>query len=78
MNILGTLAGNGVVGIIAFILIFAIGHALNLALSLISAFVHTARLQYIEFFGKFYVDGGNPFKPSSVNTKYSEITEEAK
>jgi len=78
MNILGTLAGNSVVGIIAFILIFAIGHALNLALSLISAFVHTARLQYIEFFGKFYVDGGNPFKPSSVNTKYSEITEEAK
>lgn len=78
MNILGTLAGNSFVGIIAFILIFAVGQALNLALSLISAFVHTARLQYIEFFGKFYVDGGNPFKPSSVNTKYSEITEEAK
>ncbi len=78
MNILGTLAGNSVVGIIAFIAIFAVGHALNLALSLISAFVHTARLQYIEFFGKFYVDGGNPFKPASVNTKYSEITEEAK
>ena len=78
MNILGTLAGNSVVGIIAFVLIFAVGQALNLALSLISAFVHTARLQYIEFFGKFYVDGGNPFKPSSVNTKYSEITEEAK
>ncbi len=78
MNILGTLAGNSIVGVIIFILIFAVGHALNLALSLISAFVHTARLQYIEFFGKFYVDGGNPFKPSSVNTKYSEITEEAK
>ena len=78
MNILGTLAGGSIVGIIAFVLIFIVGQALNVALSLISAFVHTARLQYIEFFGKFYVDGGNPFKPASVNTKYSEITEEAK
>ena len=78
MNILGTLGGGNVVGIIAFILIFSVGQALNVALSLISAFVHTARLQYIEFFGKFYVDGGNPFNPSSVKTKYSEITEEEK
>lgn len=78
MNILGTLGGNSIVGFIALILIFIVGHVLNLALSLISAFVHTARLQYIEFFGKFYVDGGRPFNPAKINTKYSEITEEAK
>ena len=78
MNILGTLAGRNVVGFIVLIIIFVFGHVLNLALSIISSFVHTARLQYIEFFGKFYIDGGRPFKPASVNTKFSEIKEEAK
>ncbi len=78
MNTLGTMAGGGVVGFIVLIAVFLVGHALNFALSLLSAFVHTARLQYIEFFGKFYIDGGRPFRPSSVNTKYSEIIEEAK
>lgn len=78
MNILGTLWGGGFVGILVLTLIFIVGHVLNLALSLISAFVHTARLQYIEFFGKFYVDGGRPFRPAAVSTKFTEMKQEAK
>lgn len=78
MNILGTLAGGSFVGFLALIAIFVLGHGLNLALSLISSYVHTARLQYIEFFGKFYEEGGRPFEPAAINTKYSDITEEVK
>ena len=55
---------------IAFILIFLIGHALNFALNLLGCFVHDLRLQCLEFFGKFYQDGGKPFEPMKVRTKY--------
>ncbi len=72
-NTIGTMGGATVGGIIALVLSFAIGHVLNLALSVLGAFVHTARLQYIEFFNKFYIDGGKPFEPSCINTKYTEI-----
>ena len=46
---------------------------LNLALSALSAFVHTSRLQYVEFFGKFYTDGGRPYLPAVPSGKYSTI-----
>lgn len=78
VNLIGTLGDPTVVGFIALILAIALGHTLNLALSLLGAFVHTARLQYIEFFGKFYIDGGEPFKPASVRTKYTQIIKEEK
>ena len=76
MNILGTLSGGGFFGFIALIVIFIVGHGLNLALSMISCYVHTARLQYIEFFGKFYEEGGRPFAPVTVNTKYTNKVRE--
>ena len=76
MNILGTLSGGGFVGFIVLILVFLVGHTLNLALSMISCYVHTARLQYIEFFGKFYEEGGRPFAPATVNTKYTNKVRE--
>ena len=72
MNILGTLSGGGFFGFLILIVIFLVGHGLNLALSMISCYVHTARLQYIEFFGKFYEEGGRPFAPAAVNTKYTD------
>ena len=50
-----------------------IGTALNLAISLLGAFVHSARLQYIEFFGKFYDEGGIPFNPLRPAEKYYVI-----
>jgi len=72
VNILGGLFGN----IFLFIPIFIIGHAFNIGINVIGTYVHAARLQYLEFFGKFYVDGGKPFRPLSVNTKYYEIVKE--
>ncbi len=55
---------------IVFLIIFLIGHALNFALNLLGCFVHDLRLQCLEFFGKFYEDGGKPFAPLSFRTRY--------
>ena len=72
VNILGTMGGPSVFGIIIFILVFIIGHLLNLAINVLGTFVHTSRLQYIEFFGKFYEDGGVPFEPVTASEKFTE------
>ncbi len=69
-NILGGLPGLSVIGIIVFFVIFTIGHLLNMAVNLLGTFVHTSRLQYIEFFGKFYEDGGRMFAPLTPRSKY--------
>lgn len=69
-NILGTMPGLTPVGLIFFFVIFTVGHLLNMAINMLGSFVHTARLQYIEFFGKFYEDGGRPFDPLTPHSKY--------
>lgn len=68
-NMLGTLPGSTVL----FILIAMVGNALNFGLNLLSCYVHDLRLQCLEFFGKFYVDGGRPFRPLTYQTKYVDI-----
>ena len=73
---LGNANGMTVGGTILFILVFCIGHALNFALNLIGCFVHTLRLQFLEFFGKWYRDGGKAFRPLKIQTKYVDIKEE--
>lgn len=75
-NMLGTMAGGGPVGVVLFIVVFIIGHVLNLLINLLGAYVHTNRLQYVEFFGKFYEGGGRKFEPFAAKTKYFKITEE--
>ena len=78
-NQLGSLGNKGgmtVGGTILFILVFCIGHALNFGLNLIGCFVHTLRLQFLEFFGKWYRDGGRAFKPLAVETKYVTVKED--
>lgn len=62
--------GVNVFSIAVFILIFLVGHALNFGLNLLGCFVHDLRLQCLEFFGKFYTDGGKPFQPLRIRTKY--------
>ena len=56
--------------IFIFILIFLVGHALNFALNILGCFVHDLRLQCLEFFGKFFSDGGRPFAPLKIKSKY--------
>ena len=56
--------------------VFLLGHTLNLAINVLGTFVHTSRLQYIEFFGKFYEGGGRAFNPFTFKTKYIDIKEE--
>ena len=76
INQMGSMLPNNVIGVIFFIIIFIVGHSMNLAINLLGAYVHTNRLQFVEFFGKFYEGGGRPFHPFRENTKYAEVKEE--
>jgi len=61
------------VGIILAALVFLIGHLFNLVISGMGAFIHSTRLQYVEYFTKFYEGGGTPFKPFKLITKYIKV-----
>ena len=75
VNTMGALAGGGIKGAVVFLLVFVFGHLLNFAINVLGAFIHSARLQFVEFFGKFYEDGGEAFEPLRKNTKYIKIEE---
>ena len=68
-NTLGAIPGN----VVIFLIVSVLGNGLNFALNLLSCYVHDLRLQCLEYFGKFYKDGGRPFKPLAINTKYGDI-----
>lgn len=71
-NTLGTVTGN----VVAFILIAMVGNLLNFALNLLGCYVHDMRLQCLEYFGRFYKEGGKAFKPLLYDTKYVDIVKE--
>ena len=73
INTLGSLAGGGVVGAILLTVALVFGTIFNLAINALGAFVHSCRLQYVEFFGKFYTGGGREFRPFARKTKYVKI-----
>ncbi|MDD3926023.1 MAG: V-type ATPase 116kDa subunit family protein, partial [bacterium] len=64
------------VGLLITILIMVAGHTMNMAINVFGAFIHSTRLQFVEFFGKFYEGGGREFKPFAADTKYVEVMEE--
>lgn len=64
------------VGLVLAAAIFIIGHAFNIAINILGAYVHTSRLQYLEFFTKFFEGGGVPFKPLEIETKYTLIAKD--
>lgn len=70
-NLLATMVGPTFFGIIAMIVVLIIGHLLNIAINVLGAFVHTSRLQYLEFFGKFFTDGGRGFSPAMPSETYT-------
>ena len=76
MNMLGVMFGSGALKAVLFAVIFVVGHVANFAINVIGTYVHTNRLQYVEFFGKFYEGGGRAFVPLSANTKYYKFAEE--
>ena len=65
-----------IIGIILAILVFILGHLFNLVISGMGAFIHSTRLQYVEFFTKFYEGGGAYFKPFKIITKYIKVQNE--
>ena len=71
-NTLGAIPGN----IFLFLIISLAGNALNFALNLLGCYVHDLRLQCLEYFGKFYQDGGKPFQPLDIKTKYIDVVQE--
>lgn len=74
VNLMGTLPGRSIFGALLFILVFLLGHTLNLAINALGSYVHTSRLQYVEFFGKFFESGGQAFSPLRPKPKYVNIT----
>ena len=64
---------GAVFGLVPFIIVALIGNVLNLVLNLLGCYVHTLRLQCLEFFGRFYKDGGKAFDPLAVHTNYVDV-----
>ena len=76
-NLLATMGGPTPVGFVILVVVLLIGHVMNIAINLLGSFVHTSRLQYLEFFGKFFEDGGVPFVPAEPSAVYSTVECEA-
>lgn len=75
-NKMGSMMGGGIGGAVLFVIVFLIGHTLNIGINLLGAYVHTNRLQFVEFFGKFYEGGGKAFSPFSAHTRYYKFKED--
>ena len=67
------LVSGGIVGIIFGVIVFVFAQMFNIFLSFLSAYVHTSRLMYVEFFSKFYEGGGKAFKKFRSENKYIEV-----
>lgn len=78
INLIAGIVGGESLGIgtIFAILVLVAGHALNITLSTLGAFIHSSRLQYVEFFGKFLTGTGRPFAPFERKTKHTTLLPE--
>lgn len=72
-NLMITLIPAGIARWIGGILFFVVGHLFNLFISALGAYVHTCRLQYVEYFGKFYEGGGKAYTPFKLENKFVNI-----
>lgn len=77
INLLATLVtGIPYVGVVLAVLIFVLGHLFSIAVNLLGAFIHSLRLQYVEFFGKFYNANGRDFAPLQNRTYFARLRED--
>lgn len=76
VNMLGTIPESPVMKGILLAFVFIFGHALNMAINVLGAYVHANRLQFVEMFGKFYEGGGRAFQPFRMKTKYITFKED--
>lgn len=76
VNEIGLMFGKSIIGWIFAAIVLVIGHVFNILINSIGAYVHASRLQYIEFFGKFFQGGGHAFNPLSIKTKYTQVYDE--
>ena len=74
-QLVGMMMGGGIIGMVLGAVVFVGAHLFNAAINILGAYVHACRLQYIEFFGKFYEEGGKPFKPLRLAPRYVRIQE---
>jgi V/A-type H+-transporting ATPase subunit I len=63
------------VGFLVGVIIFVLGHIFNLVINTLGAFIHTGRLQFVEFFSKFFESGGKRYKPFRFESRYFTLTE---
>lgn len=75
INAMSEMVAGTIIGSVIMVLILIGGHAFNIIISTLSSYVHTSRLQYIEFFSKFFEGGGKAFKPFRAQTSYVDVTE---
>ncbi len=62
-----------VVGGVLMVVVLIVGHLFNLAINILGAFIHSARLQFVEFFGKFITGSGRTFNPFTRKTRFIEL-----
>ena len=72
INLITMMGDGNPIGFVVMLLVLIVGHLLNIAINLLGTFIHASRLQYLEFFGKFFEDGGVPFDPALPAQEYSE------
>ena len=72
INSMSLMLGGSIIGYILMVFFMILGHSFNIAINVLGAYVHSSRLQYVEFFGKFYDGDGKPFNPFKIATKYIE------
>lgn len=73
INMLAGLLNVNPIGFVIMIFMLIVGHIFNLVINILGAYVHSSRLQYLEFFNRFYEGGGRPFKPFQLNTSHVEV-----
>lgn len=72
-DVSGRVSGIPLLGFLVVLVVLVIGHLFNLLINVVSAYVHTSRLQYVEFFGKCFEGGGKMFEPFAQRTKLVQV-----